>query len=104
MFLDVELESEIDHPKYNVVDETKTWSKTREDSTIAKEQNGGQEFEVQQEKPCLAGVDRLIRGGTKALQRMSTAAVNIPRASGETNSGQVFVEEKLSCRKRWSNL
>lgn len=51
MFLDVELESEIDHPKYNVVDETKTWSKTREDSTIAKEQNGGQEFEVQQEKP-----------------------------------------------------
>ena len=38
MFLDVELEPEIDHPKYSVVDETKTWSKTREDS-IAKEQS-----------------------------------------------------------------
>jgi hypothetical protein len=101
--LDVKVESDIDHPKYSIVDEAKTFNETLEDSAMTEGQMGGQEPEARPERPSLTGVDRLIRRGTKRLRRMSMATVDVPTAVEETSSAQLIVEEKLSGRKRWSN-
>jgi hypothetical protein len=101
--LDVKLESGIDHPKYSIVDEAKTFNETREDPTETDEHIGGHEPEARPERPSLSGVDRLIRRGTKKLRRMSTVTVDVPTAVAESSSAQVIVEEKLGGRKRSSN-
>jgi hypothetical protein len=101
--LDVKIESEVDHPKYSIVDESKALNETQEDGAVAEEQIGSQEPEARPERLSLTGVDRLIRRGTKKLRRMSMATVDVPTAAEETSSGRVTVEEKLGGRKRWSN-
>lgn len=102
-FLDVSVESEADHPKYSIVDETKTLNETQEDSVMTEEQAGELEAEGRPERQSLPSVECLIRNGTKKLRRLSLATVGVPMVADETPPGQVDVEEKLGGRKRWSN-
>ena len=100
---DVKIEPEIDHSKYSTVDETKTLGGTQKDSAMTEESIGDQEADARPERLSLASVDRLIRRGAKDLRRLSMSTADVSIAAGETPSGQIFTEEKLGGRKRWSN-
>lgn len=104
-FLDMKVEPGVDHPKYSIVNETKTLNEAPEDSAMTGGPIGGVEAEAEAgpERLSLTGVDRLIRRGTKKLRRMSMATVDVPTAAEESSVGQVIAEDKLGGRKRWSN-
>ena len=98
--LDVGTEAAIGHPKYSVVDETRTLNEPEEDSALTEEPTAEQKDEAP-ERLSLTGVDRLIRRGTKKAENVHSDSRSI--AAEETSLGQVVVEEKLGSGKRWSN-